>query len=186
MDTNLNSHITRAVDQLFAALNAKTGECCDNPFTGGGFVMGLDRISIQKKQAAIALQAREWFAKNGPAGAPPLPLSHGDMEDYRNAKGLTCVVGFYARSLSRQGYGRKRWDVFNHPSFEDFARGLMAKAIESGIRGLAKDEALKKRFPPRPLTGMTGSGFWTTADEYEELQSQEAEHRRRVARTAVN
>jgi len=177
MDTNLNSHITRAVDQLFAALNTKTGECCDNPITGGGFVMGLDRISIQKKQAAIALQTREWFAKNGPIDAPPLPLSHVDVEHYLDARGLKGVVGLYARSLSRQGY-----DIRKHPSFDDFARGLMA--IDNWR--IEKDETLKKRFPPRPLAGMTVSGFWATPDEYEELQRQEAEHRLRVARTAVN
>ena len=69
---------------------------------------------------------REWFAVNGPRDAPPLPLSYDDVEDYRKARGLTGVVGFYARSLSRQGYGRRSYDVRNHPSFHDFACGLMA------------------------------------------------------------
>jgi hypothetical protein len=62
----------------------------------------------------------------------------------------------------------------------------MAVAMDSGVRELAKDETLKRRFPPCPLAGMTRSGFWATPDEYAELERQEAEHRRRVARTAVN
>jgi hypothetical protein len=63
---------------------------------------------------------------------------------------------------------------------------LMAMAVDRGLRDLEQDAQLKKRFPPRPLAGMTPGAYWAPPKEHEELQRQEAEHRRRVARTAVN
>ena len=63
------------------------------------------------------------------------------------------VVGYYARSLSRMDY-----DVHKHPSFDDFACGLMA--ITTGRQGIDTDANLKRRFPPRPLAGMAEAGFW--------------------------
>jgi hypothetical protein len=187
MVTNFKSLVVREVDRLFAGLNAKPGECCDNPITGGGFVRGLDPLAPQKAAAILALLAQEWFAVNGPPDAPLLPLTHADVEDYRNARGLAGIVGFYARSLSREGYGRRRYDVRNHPSFDDFARGLMA--INTGLWRIETDEKLQQRFPPRPLAGMTGSAFWAPPEEYKELQRSEAAHRcsrRHIGRTTVN
>jgi hypothetical protein len=99
MVTNSTS-LEKQVDQLFAALNAKHGDCCRNPVTGVGFVWGLDPITLQKTEAVRALRARAGFAANAPSDAPPLPLSHDDIEDYRNAGGLAALVGFYGRSLS--------------------------------------------------------------------------------------
>jgi hypothetical protein len=43
-------------------------------------------------------------------------------------------------------------------------------AINTGLWGIEKDVDLRKRFPPRPLVGMTRSAFWAPPDEYEELQ----------------
>lgn len=169
MASNFKSPIEESVDRLFSEIKAEGGECCDNPVTGGGFVWGLDPIAPQKKAAVVALRAREWFAVNGPPDAPPLPLSSNDVEDYRLARGLKGIVGFYARSLSRQGYGRQRYDVCKHPPFSDFARGLMA--INTGMWGIEKDEDLKRRFPPCPLAGMTPSAFWAPPEEYEELMA---------------
>jgi hypothetical protein len=164
--TNFRSPIEQIVDQLFSNIKAKRGESCDNPVTGGGFVWGIDPIATQKKEAVARLRAREWFALYGPPDAPPLPLSHADEEDYRNARGLKGVVGFFARSLSNQGY-----DVQEHPSFDDFARGLMALAVAKGLWNLEKDETLIRRFPPRPLQGMTPTAFWAPPKEYERLMA---------------
>jgi hypothetical protein len=163
MVTNFKSLVEREVDRLFSEIKAKGGECCDNPVTGGGFVRGLDPIAPQKKEAVVRILAREWFAVNGPPDAPPLPLSSNDVEDYRIARGLVGIVGFYARSLSAQGY-----DVQKHPPFDDFARGLMA--IETGW-GIEKDEDLKKRFPPHPLTGMLPFVIWAPPKEYAEYMA---------------
>ena len=167
MATNSTS-LEKQVDQLFAALNAKHGDCCRNPVTGVGFVWGLDPAAPQKREAVRALHARAGFAANAPSDAPPLPLSHDDIEDYRNAGALAALVGFYGRSLSRGGYGRRSYDVANHPSFHDFACGLMAMAEERGLWGLEGDAALKRRFPPRPLAGMTPGAYWAPQEEFDD------------------
>jgi hypothetical protein len=153
--TNFKSPVERQVDQLFSKIKASHGECCVNPITAVGFVKGLDPIATQKKDAIVALLAREWFAVNGPPDAPLLPLNVHDRDRFRGSGGLTALVGFYARSLSRQGY-----DVCTHPSFDDFARGLMAIATERGLWQLEEDETLVQRFPPRPLVSMTRSAYW--------------------------
>jgi hypothetical protein len=171
MATNFKSPIEGLVDLLFIGIDAKRGECCDLPVTGARIVWGVDPIAPQKRAAVVALRAQEWFAVNGPHDAPPLPLSHDDVERYRNARGLKGVVGFYARSLARQGY-----DVRKHPSFNDFAGGLMA--INTGLWGIERDEALKGRFPPRPLEGMTPSAFWSPPEEYEELMASQRRARK--------
>jgi hypothetical protein len=176
MATNSKSPIEELVEQLFSNIKAKRGECCDNPVTGGGFVWSIDPIALQKKAAVVRLRAREWFAVNGPPDAPPLPLSSNDVEDYRIARGLMGIVGFYARSLSAQGY-----DVQKHPSFDDFACGLMA--IETGW-GIEKDQDLKKRFPPRPLKGMLPFVIWAPPKEYAELVASYRRAQLREARFA--
>ena len=173
MVSNFKNPIEDLVDRLFGDVKAQRGECCVLPFTGARIVWGIDPIAPEKKKAISALRARDWFAVNGPPDAPVLPLSSNDVEDYRHARGLKGVVGFYARSLARQGY-----DVKKHPSFDDFARGLMA--INTGLWGIEKDEALRKRFPPRPLEGMT-SAFWAPPEEYAELM---ASYRRAELREA--
>jgi hypothetical protein len=147
------------VDRLFNDLNAERGDYCVNPVTGGSFIWGDDPVEPQKEIARRALAAREWFAVNGPPDAPPLPLY--DFDSYRGARGLKGVGGFYARSLARHDY-----DVRKHPCFDDFASGLMA--INTGLWGIEKDENLKRRFPPRPLPGMTSGAYWAPAKEQEE------------------
>jgi hypothetical protein len=166
MATILRSPIEEQVDRLFDEIKAKAKnrDFCINPVTGGQFIWGLDPTAPQKRAAVVALRAGEWFAVNGPSDAPPLPLSHDEIEDYRNARGLKGVVGFYARSLYRQDY-----DVQTHPSFEDFARGLMA--INTGLWRIEKDPQLRMRFPPRPLAGMTPSAYWAPPKEYEEIMA---------------
>src|SRR6266851_2990832 len=166
MATNFKSLIEKEVDRRFSEVTAERGETCSLPITDAGIVWGVDPIAPQKEYAMVALLAREWFAVNGPPDAPPLPLY--DFDSYRGARGLKGVVGFYARSLSRQNY-----DVRKHPPFDDFACGLMA--INTGLWGIEKDENLKRRFPPRPLEGMTPSAFWAPPEECEELM---ASHRR--------
>jgi hypothetical protein len=169
MATNLTSLLEFKVDQLFAVLNAKHGDCCRNPVTGEEFVWGVDPITSQKEAAVRALRARAWFALNGPVGAPPLPLSDEEIDDYRQARGLKGVIGFFARSLSREGYGRRSYDVHNHPCLDDFVRGLMA--VNTGLWGIEKDANLKKRFPPLPLPGMTPGAYWAPPKEYEQTMA---------------
>jgi hypothetical protein len=169
MPTIVRSPIEELVDRLFSEIKAKRGDHCENPVTGYWFVWGLDPIAPQKKEAVVALHAREWFAVNGPPDAPPLPLSSNDVESYRNAGGLKGVIGFYAGSLSREGYGRRSYDVCNHPSFEDFACGLMA--TNTNLWRIENDPQLRMRFPPRPLAGMTPGAYWAPPKEYEEIMA---------------
>jgi hypothetical protein len=156
MTIKVRKEISRKVDQLFDGLNAKRGDYCVNPVTGGRFIWGDDPVEPQKETARRALAAQEWFAVNGPPDAPLLPLSHDDMEDYRRARGLKGLVGFYSRSLAIQDY-----DVLKHPTFDDFCCGLMA--IDTGAWGIEKDAQLRKRFPPRQLAGMTSGAYWARA-----------------------
>jgi hypothetical protein len=174
----MNRLITIQVDQLFAKLNATDGECCTNPVTRGGFVWGMDPIAEQKECANIALLARQWFAVNGPRDAPLLPLNVHDRDRFRGSGGLTALVGFYARSLSR-----RRYDVFKHPPFDEFARGLMAIATERGLWQLEEDETLIRRFPPRSLVGMMPCAYWDP-QECEETIARLRQERRRIVREA--
>jgi hypothetical protein len=176
MATIFRSPIEEQVDRLFGEIKAKAKnrDFCINPVTGGQFIWGLDPIATQKRAAVVALRAREWFAANGPPDAPRFPLSSNDVEDYRHAGGLKRVIGFYARSLRREGYVRRRYDVCNHPSFNDFACGLMA--INLGIWG-SETEDLMRRFPPRPLAGMTPGAYWAPPEEYERIMSSSGQHR---------
>ena len=88
MITNSKSPIEKMVDRLFVEMNAKRGDLCVNPVTSGHFVWGDDPLAPQKREAVAALRAREWFAVNGPADAPPLPISYNEVERYREARGL--------------------------------------------------------------------------------------------------
>ena len=148
------------VDALFQdVLSEPDGLVCENPVTGGRFLKGEtgdDSIAYQKHEAAKALLAQEWFAVYGPRNAPLLPLLPCDWDRmrYGSAGGLQTVIGFYARSLSFRD-----WEVHNHPTFEEFARGLM---MFPDIRARASEDPLiVKRYPPRALVGMFSQGaFW--------------------------
>jgi hypothetical protein len=181
MTTNFKSLIEKEVDRLFGEPDAAN----INPITGM-VNWGNEPIGPQKRAAILPLLAREWFAVYGPPDAPRLPLSDDDVDDYRKARGLAAIVGFFARSLSRQGYGRQSYDVCNHPSFDDFACGLMARAMESGLWDLEKDEQLKRRFPPRPLAGMTPGAYWAPPKEYEETMASYNEVHRPAAKRRSN
>lgn len=152
------SLIAKEVDRLFRELAAPRETGVRNPVTGGEFLWGVDPIAVQKREAIRELLAREHFAISGPPDAPPLPLTLGEIDDYRSAGGLASIVGFYARSLDANEH-----DICRHPSFEDFARGLMAS--NSGLWGIEKDEKMRKRFPPRPLNGMGPGLYWEAPRE---------------------
>ena len=146
------------IDELFQDVLSRPNGLCENPVTGGDFMKGesgKDSIPYQKRAAAKALLAQEWFAVNGPRNAPLLPLIPSDWDEmrYGGTGGLSILVGWFARSLSF-----REWDVHAHPSFEDFARGLM---VFSDIRTRAgEDPLVVRRYPSRPLTGMADGAFW--------------------------
>jgi hypothetical protein len=139
------------VDRLFKDAAPRRGQLCENPVTGGSWLVGSDPIAPQKRMACDALLTREWFANCGPNDAPPLPLSDAEMEDLKYTDPLSHIVSCFAYSLRLHN-----WDFKSHPSFENFARGCMASEHAPDL--VKKDEALRKRYPPRPLRGL-GSGL---------------------------
>ena len=125
-----------------------------NPVTGGRFVYGIEPIEPQKQAACRALLAREWFALNGPADAPQLPITYEEREylKWRTGRPLDYVVAQFARSLGPQ------YDVTEHPPFSKFVSGLLwdhdngGSGLPLSAEGLAE---LKRRFPPRQLEGLS-------------------------------
>jgi hypothetical protein len=144
----------KEVDRLFKQLHAPPGTNCQWPVFGGGFMKGEDDESEMRQTLCNALRARDWFAENGPADAPPLPLNPDDRNKIRFRGGIEGIVGYYARSLD--GF---RWDYERHPSFYDFACGLMALNLRWA------NEELRRRFPPRPLEGLNPSSLAWSAPE---------------------
>jgi hypothetical protein len=142
------------VDLLFRQLRAPPGTNCQWPLVGGSFVKGEDDETEMRATLCNALTARDWFAENGPADAPPLPLNLDDWNKIRFRGGLEGIVGYYARSLD--GF---QWEFEQHPSLYDFACGVMA------LNPRWADEELKRRFPPRPLEGLNPSSLAWSAPE---------------------
>jgi hypothetical protein len=136
------------VARLFRNVPGERGDICEFPIIGGHFVKGEDRTRKEQKLACKALRAREWFAVNGPPDAPPLPLSYNGREALKNGD-IGHIVALYARSLYALQY-----DYETHPSFYDYACGVMAKGFNSA------DKALEQRYPPRPLEGLDGGCYW--------------------------
>ena len=104
--------------------------------------------------------AREHFATNGPPDAPALPLSYDEREDLK-VGGLPHIVSWYGRS-----WEARRYNLLEHPSFDDYARGLMA--WEHTPYFIKNNEELLRRFPPRALPGLGLALRW----QRPELQAQ--------------
>jgi hypothetical protein len=106
----------------------------------------------------LARNARKWFADNGPPDLQPLPLGYNERERLKHG-GADHILAWYARSLDWRDY-----DVQAHPSFYDYACGVMASEFAPYF--IKDNEALKKRFPPRELAGI-GPGFdWLPPKEH--------------------
>jgi hypothetical protein len=144
----------KEVDRLFRDL--PLGEC-RNPVTGGLFVNGLDPIAPQKERAFLALYAQRWFDIHGPADAQPLPIFN--TAERKRGGGVPHLLAYYTQSLACLDYA-----VHIHPSFEDYARGMLA--LPNAPWFFAQDAQLKKRFPPRELRGLNRSTLnWKPPEE---------------------
>jgi hypothetical protein len=146
--------IGRDVERLFGEISAKRGDLCTNPVTGGEFVYGFDSIEQQKKAAQKRLLVREYFALHGP---PDAPLTPTDDYEGNRAKYLNGLRGFITAqciwSLENQH------DLTVHPSFADFASGLLWQ--HENIGGCTELPftpqqlpEMKRRYPPRKLEGL--------------------------------
>jgi hypothetical protein len=147
------SIIKEHVDQLFRDAAPLRGQLCRNPIVGGEWLVGEDPINVQKRRAHRALVAREWFFLHGPGDAPPLPLSGFEQDDLRYHDSLGHLVADFGRSLKAND-----WEINGHPSFEEFARGVLASEYAPDFT--RKNEALLKRYPPRPLAGIGPGQVW--------------------------
>jgi hypothetical protein len=137
-------------------------------------ISAVDLNTHQKRLGRRAKVARKWFAVSGPPDAPPLPLWYDEREDLK-VGGLKHLVAEYACSLACLDF-----DVEKHPSFNDYARGVMAS--EHAPDFLKKDKQLQKRFPPRPLTGLEPGLVWKPpALQTETMASWQRSHARSFA-----
>ncbi len=156
---HLDEHrIEHLVDELFRQNPPRYGEICENPVTGGRYVGGADPIKPQKLDACRALRAREWFAAHGPQAVQPLPISDEEIEDRKYVwscvqPSLSYIVSCFAYSLRAHD-----WDFTTHPSFEEFARGVLASDYAQSF--VKEDEALQKRYPPRRLPHLNNGHCW--------------------------
>jgi hypothetical protein len=99
-----------------------------------------------------ACAARKWFADNGPPDLQPLPLGYYERERLKHG-GADHILAWFACSLDIRKY-----NVLEHPSFDDYARGVMASEFAPAF--IKEDEELKKRFPPRHLDGLGPGLVW--------------------------
>jgi hypothetical protein len=161
------------IDQLFRDAKPEHGQLCENPVHGGLWLVGEDPIAPQKDAARRALVAREWFYVHGPKDAPPLPLSGIEQGQLRYRDPLGHLVTDFARSLEAND-----WKINNHPSFEDFARAVLASELAPDFT--RKNPTLLKRYPPRPLPGMDGQ-VWCPSKQDAQMAAARPSTRKRAA-----
>ena len=140
------------VDELFEAA-PKHGELYSDPVFGGELPVSVVPIAVQKRAAHRALVAREWFFVHGPSDAPPLPLSGEERGDLKYKDPLGHLVTQFSNSLEANG-----WDMNGHPSFEAYARGVIASPFAADL--VWKDNAIRKRYPPRELDYIHPGMIW--------------------------
>jgi len=137
-------------------------------------ISGVDDLNTRRNPLGRrALFARKWFDLNGPPDARPLPLGYDEREALKRG-GLTHIVAWFACSLACRDYSVK-----DHPSFDDYARGVMASDDAPDL--ITRDEQLRKRFPPRPLTGLGPALVWEPPALHARTM---ASYRRSLARAA--
>jgi hypothetical protein len=108
-----------------------------------------------KRKAQLA---RQHFALHGPHDAPPLPLGYNERESVkRTGLPLAKIVGLYARS-----WEACRYSLELHPSFHDYACGVMASEF-NGHADMATDPEMLRRFPPRKLVGLGPGLYWSSS-----------------------
>jgi hypothetical protein len=146
--------VRRGVERLFGEISAKRGELCTNPVTGGEFVYGFDSMKRQKDAAYKRLLVRDYFALHGPPAAPRMPTDDYERNRAKYAAGLLgFITAQFIWSLENQH------DLTVHPSFADFASGLLWQ--HENIGGCTELPftpqqlpEMKRRYPPRKLEGL--------------------------------
>jgi hypothetical protein len=145
------SIIEEHVDKLFAEAERLKPRGQQNPVTGDYWLANVVPVGPEKRNAKRALLAREFFAAFGPPDAPPLPLNDVEIELYMNWGAFAWAIALYAVSLRSND-----WDLQRHPNFEQFVAGLLHLRRPP----LTEAHLLARRFPPRPLSGLSEEGVW--------------------------
>jgi hypothetical protein len=143
-------HIEQQVEQLFADALKNWGSCyCTNPVTGECFVPGHDPVRPHKERAIRAIVAQLGFATQKPEDAPDLPIDERESGGtWRWQSGLHYLIEAFTRSLRCRDFRLE-----GHPDFDTFARGAMAHPWTP--ERFRQDPDLLRRFPPKPLPGLT-------------------------------
>jgi hypothetical protein len=144
--------VRNQVDRLFDQINGHRGDVVQNPVTKSSWVKGADPEVPQREVAYRAILARQWFAGVAPEDAPFLPLSYEERERLK-VGGLSHLIAWFARSLAVLDF-----DFESHPSFDDYARGVMASP--NTPESIKKDPNLRQRFSPEPLRGLGSGLIW--------------------------
>ena len=150
--TVIDLKVRTQVDRMFSQIAGRGGEIVQNPVTKSSWVKGEDAEEPQQEAAHRALLARQWFAGVAPEDAPFLPLSYEERERLK-VGGLEHMVALFARSLAALDY-----DFKSHPSFDDYARGVMASP--NAPEFIKKDLDLRRRFSPGSLRGLGSGLIW--------------------------
>jgi len=90
--------------------------------------------------------------------------------------------------MQRHGYGQGEYQYFTYPLPEAVERLRQALYPELAAVANGWNEALglKRRFPPRPLAGMTPGAYWAPPKEYEETMASYNEVHRPAAKRRSN
>jgi hypothetical protein len=102
-----------------------------------------------------AHEARDWFAKHGPAEYQPLPLTIVEQESIECSGYFDRhILYYYAESLRQLKY-----DYLTHPLFYDYARGVMAHP--DCPDEVKRDTDARREFPPKMLPGLDSEMNWS-------------------------
>jgi hypothetical protein len=149
------AEIDRATEYVMRIYELGPDDFRGNPLASwADFAGGFDSPKLRIKPAIRAVLARRWFAVNGPQDddLQPLPLGWFERQSMYRC-GATQILYWFARSLANLNY-----DTTQHPSFYDYACGILAFERE----GSELLEQLKHRFPPRLLPGLDRTtGDWS-------------------------
>ena len=145
----------REVERLFGEISAKRGDLCMNPITGEQFIYGHYSLKQEKEAACRRLLVREYFALNGPSDAPLMPIDEWDRDRAKHGSGLLgFITAHFMWSMESQD------DLRLHPSFADFAAGLLWLHDNVGgpcelLPGTSEQlSQMKRRYSPRKLEGL--------------------------------
>jgi len=151
----------------------------ETPVIGGQFMStrltngDLGLPSGLCERVCRALCSREYFHRDKPSWAPPLPLHKNAIGAMEHASSIWLrLVGYYAFSLKKSD-----WHYDAHPDFRSYCSGLMHyRATPDKLRN---DRELQREFPPKELVGLCdGALFWRSFEQI-------ARDRENLARTAV-